>query len=79
MQRHDDLGPALAYLEDWLAFQQQNNPAMPGLAVALAQGGEVVFDRAWGWADLAVREALTPQHLFRIASHSKTFTAAAVL
>ena len=79
MQRHDDLGPALAYLEGWLAFQQRNNPAMPGLAVALAQGGEVVFDRAWGWADLAAREALTPQHLFRIASHSKTFTAASVL
>ena len=79
MQRHNDLGPALAYLEDWLVFQQQNNPAMPGLAVALAQDGNIVFDRAWGLADLSSEEPLTPQHLFRVASHSKTFTSAAVL
>ncbi len=79
MPNRDRLEPALAYLEDWLAFQQQNNPAMPGLSVAIAQDGEVLFDRAWGSADLAAQEPLTPRHLFRVASHSKTFTSAAVL
>lgn len=79
MQHRDSLEPALAYLEDWLAYQQQNNPAMPGLSVAVAQGGDVLFERAWGFADLAAQEALTPRHLFRVASHSKTFTSAAIL
>ena len=79
MPHYDRLGPALGYLEDWLAYQQQNNPAMPGLSVAIARDGEVVFERAWGFADLAAQEALTPRHLFRVASHSKTFTAAAIL
>ncbi len=79
MPNRDRIGPALAYLEDWLAFQQQNNPAMPGLSVAIAQDGDVLFERAWGSANLAAREPLTPRHLFRVASHSKTFTSAAVL
>ena len=79
MQHRDSLAAALAYLEDWLAYQQQNNPAMPGLSVAVARDGDLLFERAWGSADLAAQEALTPRHLFRVASHSKTFTSAAVL
>ena len=79
MQNRDSLAAALDYLEDWLAYQQQNNPAMPGLSVAVAQDGDLLFERAWGCADLATREALTTRHLFRVASHSKTFTSAAVL
>lgn len=40
---------------------------------------DIVLSTAHGWADLENRTPLTPRHLFRVASHSKTFTATAVL
>ena len=56
-----------------------------GLALAklLARGlhGErgVVLEHATGVANLRTGEKLTPRHRFRIASHSKSFTAAGIL
>jgi CubicO group peptidase (beta-lactamase class C family) len=38
-----------------------------------------VLERAFGTANLRTGEALTPRHRFRIASHSKSFTAAGVV
>lgn len=52
---------------------------IPGVQAAVAVDGEVVWETAHGFADLERRVALTPRHVFRIASHSKTFTATAVL
>ncbi len=51
----------------------------PGCALAVAHRGQVVLERAFGHADLAAGERLTPQHRFRVASHSKSFTAAGIL
>ena len=70
------LAAGLAYLPRWLAHQQRITE-QPGLSVAVAHGGRVVAEFALGMAD-AVHK-LTPRHRFRVASHSKTFTAAAVL
>ena len=42
-------------------------------------GGKLVLDQAFGSANLASGEALTPAHLFRVASHSKTFTAVGIM
>ena len=39
----------------------------------------MVLERAFGHADLATGEPLTPRHRFRVASHSKSFTAAGIL
>lgn len=50
----------------------------PGLSVAFALRGEIVFRAAYGFADEAAREPLTPEHTFRIASISKPLTAVAV-
>jgi CubicO group peptidase (beta-lactamase class C family) len=47
--------------------------------IAIAQRGRIVLERAFGHADLATGEALTPRHRFRVASHSKSFTAAGIL
>ena len=41
--------------------------------------GDLALSVAHGAADLAAEVALTPAHLFRIASHSKSFTATAVV
>ena len=66
------------YLGSWLAFQGAYRGAM-GIQAALRVDDVVVLDTAWGTADIDTGEALTTGHLFRIASHSKTMTATAVL
>lgn len=74
----DWLAPALAYIPQWIAHQRRITE-MPGIAVAVAQGGKLVLDQAFGVANLGSGEALTPKHLFRVASHSKTFTAVGIM
>ncbi|MEZ5729349.1 MAG: serine hydrolase domain-containing protein, partial [Burkholderiaceae bacterium] len=51
----------------------------PGCALAIAWDGEPVLEAAFGQADIETGEPLTPRHRFRVASHSKTFTAVALL
>ncbi len=72
------LKAALDYLPRWLEFQMGASQ-QPGCLIAIAHRGTVVFERAFGTANLATGEALTPRHRFRIASHSKSFTSAGVM
>ena len=69
---------ALAYADTWLAFQHEYNPYV-GTQVAVRVDGDLVFNEAYGKANLETGEDLTVDHLFRIASHSKTFTGVAVM
>src|SRR5262249_30686616 len=46
--------------------------------VVLAQGDKVLFQKAYGYADTQVRSPNRPETRFRVASLSKTFTAAAI-
>jgi len=52
--------------------------AVPGLSVAMARDGEMIFERAFGWADRDAGEKVTPAHRFRIASVSKPITSVAL-
>jgi D-alanyl-D-alanine carboxypeptidase len=72
------LPAALAYVSSWLEFQLRHQN-QPGCAVAIADGTDIVLEAAFGAADITTCEALTPRHGFRIASHSKSFTAAGIL
>jgi CubicO group peptidase (beta-lactamase class C family) len=72
------LTEALAYYDSWLAFNQRYQ-RVPGIQVAVYAGDAIAFSAAYGFADVENGVPLTEQHLFRIASHSKTFTATAVL
>lgn len=72
------LKAALNYVPEWLQFQMQLTE-QPGCVVAVASNGRIVLEEAFGFANIAARRKLTTRHRFRIASHSKTFTAAAVL
>ena len=51
----------------------------PGAAVAVVRDGKIVFQNAYGMADLERGVALTPQSAFEIGSISKQFTAMCVL
>jgi D-alanyl-D-alanine carboxypeptidase len=74
----DWLPHALRYIDQWLDYQMRASE-QPGCAIAIAHGQKIVFEQAYGNADLAAGELLTPRHRFRIASHSKSFTAAAIM
>ena len=72
------LAAALDYLPKWLGFQMLATE-QPGCVVAVAHKGKVVLDLAFGHADIKRGTPLTPRHRFRVASHSKTFTAAGIM
>jgi CubicO group peptidase (beta-lactamase class C family) len=72
------LRPALDYVERWLEFQMRMSE-QPGCVVTIALKDRIVLEKAFGRADLGTGEPLTPRHRFRVASHSKSFTAAGVL
>jgi CubicO group peptidase (beta-lactamase class C family) len=69
---------ALAYYDSWLAFNQRYQ-RVPGVQVAVYAEDAIAFSAAYGLADVENDIPLTDQHLFRIASHSKTFTGTAIL
>lgn len=67
-----------AWAGQWLAFRRQS-AGFPGLQFAIAQRGEILATGADGVASCETGEALRDDHLFRVASHSKTFTATLLL
>ncbi len=72
------LAAALDYVPRWLEHQMLATE-QPGCVIAVAHKGKVVLEQAFGHADLTHGELLTPRHRFRVASHSKTFTAAGIM
>lgn len=72
------LNAALGYAGRWIDYQMRLTE-QPGCVVAVAQKGEVILNRAFGTSDLRTGEVLTPDHRFRVASHSKTFTATGIM
>jgi hypothetical protein len=51
---------------------------VPGVSIAIAYKGRLVFRAGYGVADTSTNEPVTTNHLFRIASLSKPITAVAV-
>src|SRR5258708_1316348 len=52
---------------------------IPGGALAITRDGRLVFAHGYGYADTVAMQPVQPDSLFRIASISKPFTAAAIL
>lgn len=72
------MAEVLAYWGSYLDFRRQFD-RVPGVQAAVVSGGDLAFSHAYGHSDVGAGRPLTERHLFRIASHSKTFTATAVL
>lgn len=51
----------------------------PGAVVVIIEGGEVVFEKLYGMADIEKGVRITPDMSFRIGSLTKQFTAAAIM
>lgn len=59
--------------------QAVDRGVMPGAVVLVAHGGKVVFEEAFGWADLEARRRQRTDDYFFLASTSKPLTATAIL
>ncbi len=65
-------------IDRWLAFQRWYRE-VPSIAVGIAVGDDLVYAAAHGHADVEQEVPATERTQYRIASHSKVFTATAVL
>ena len=63
-----------AWLEGQLLYRH-----LPGVAVGVVADQQLVWSKGFGVADVAQKTPMTPQTKFRMASHSKLFTATAVM
>ncbi|WP_293866371.1 serine hydrolase domain-containing protein [Steroidobacter sp.] len=64
--------------EAWVLGQMKQG-RVPGLTLAIIDGGQLVHSAAYGWADLEQRRPMTAQTLLNIASVTKTITGTAVM
>ncbi len=72
------LRAAVDYIPQWMELQMRATER-PGVSLAINAGQRTVLELALGHADAPAGRRLTPRHRFRIASHSKSFTAAGIL
>ena len=56
-----------------------NQHSIPGLSIAITRQERLVFAKGYGFADTSTGEKVNPNHLFRIASVSKSMTAIAIM
>jgi CubicO group peptidase (beta-lactamase class C family) len=63
-----------AWLDGQIAYR-----GLPGIAVGVVLDQDLVWAAGFGFADTATKTPMTPQTKFRMASHSKLFTATAVM
>src|SRR5262245_29217141 len=63
-----------AWMEGQIAYR-----GLPGIAVGVVADQELVWSKGFGFADLKAKLPMTPSTKFRMASHSKLFTAIAIM
>lgn len=68
----------ITLLDEWIRAQIEYSE-LPGLVIGITHDQEVVWTKAYGRASLDPEVPMTVDSIFRIASHSKLFTAIAVL
>ena len=75
--------PAQATLDvaalDRVVEQELKDTGIPGAAVSIVSGDQVVFSKGYGVASVETREPVRPEMLFRLGSTTKMFTAAALV
>lgn len=78
IRNHPGVAGNIKLLEVWLrarmAYQQ-----LPGTAVGIVHDQELVYAAGFGHADVESDTPMTADSIFRIASHSKLFTAISVM
>jgi CubicO group peptidase (beta-lactamase class C family) len=75
---HPEVQGAVRLFEAWMQGQMSYR-GLPGVAVGVVHDQELVWARGFGYANLETKTAVTPKTPFRMASHTKLFTATAVM
>src|SRR6185369_1776035 len=63
-----------AWIEGQIAYR-----GLPGVAVGVVSDQQLVWSKGFGYADIKAKLPMTPATKFRMASHSKLFTAIAIM
>jgi D-alanyl-D-alanine carboxypeptidase len=69
---------SVGLIKDWLQFQVYKKE-LPSMSVGIFVEDETVLLESFGYKNLQTKEKATPQTLYRIASHSKVFTATVIM
>ncbi len=73
-----ELQSTIGLLDSWIASQVEYQQ-LPGLSIAVLYGNDLVWSKAYGFADIQKRTPMTTESVFRIASITKTFTSTAIM
>jgi D-alanyl-D-alanine carboxypeptidase len=76
--QHPDVEGAKRLFSAWLEGQIAYR-GLPGIVVGVVADQELVWSAGFGYADVAAKRPMTPATKFRMASHSKLFTATAIM
>jgi D-alanyl-D-alanine carboxypeptidase len=75
---HPDVLGAERIFETWIRAQLAYR-GLPGVAVGVVSDQQLVWAKGFGFADVEAKTAMTPETKFRMASHSKLFTATSIM
>src|SRR6185295_5046946 len=75
---HPDVQAAERLFSAWLEGQIAYR-GLPGIAVGVVADQDLVWAAGFGYADTQAKRPMTPATKFRMASHSKLFTATAIM
>lgn len=74
----NDVGASITQVDNVVdSFMRKYH--VPGMSVAIAKDGKLVYVKGYGYANKATGEKVTPASLFRIASVSKPLTSVAIM
>src|SRR5690242_3837109 len=71
--------PQFAQVDALMKLMLTKYPQLPGVVLAVAKDGKLVYERGFGYADRDNKQLMKPDALLRISSITKPFTAAAIM
>ena len=75
---HPEVASQLRLLDEWITAQTKEI-GLPGLVIGIVHDQEVVWSKAYGYSNVERETPMRSDSVFRIASHSKLFTAIAIM
>ena len=75
---HPDVKGAERLFDGWIRGQIAYR-GLPGIAVGVVQDQQLIWAQGFGFADVDAKTPMSPATKFRMASHSKLFTATAIM
>lgn len=74
----EPLSDAVRFIDAWLEAQQVYD-RLPGLSVAIVRDQELIWSKAYGFADIKKKTPATPETVYSICSITKLFTSIAIM